>query len=481
MSFQPRRIRLKPWLLAQVDSGRYPGLQWVSQDHRLFQVPWKHATRHTPAAEEEVTIFKAWALETGKYQEGVDEPDPAKWKANLRCALNKSREFQLKYDGTKETPVRPYKIYEVCQQPGDADAADDEDEEMPDLMHLTISESQQLVLPAGVGAGPGFIQDGGSSGSASTGSYLALPDLGGFGPCAAGPSGPAGATSDLQSQMETGSCFGAGRIQDFSVLPELDPSENAMEAPQDLVDPQNQQPVKYDLLSSVPLTDLELKFQYRGRLVGSHTVSNPQGCRLYYGQLEPRPDQVDLLGPVSLQQVQFPGTSDIQNHRQRHYTETVLAVMERGLILEIWEQDIYAIRLCQSKVFWSGPAVPDRGPPNPLEREERVRVFSLNQFLEGLIRFQKGEVTQPPPFEIHFCFGEDWPDGRPKEKKLIMVQVVPVVARMLTEMFSGELNWSTDSLRLQISNPDIKDQTVEQFKELQRLMQSHNILGPWAL
>lgn len=55
-----------------------------------------------------------------------------------------------------------------------------------------------------------------------------------------------------------------------------------------------------------------------------------------------------------------------------------------------------------------------------------------------------------------------------------------MVARMLTELFNGDLSWSTDSIRLQISYPDVKDQTVEQFKELQRLLQSQNIQGPWT-
>uniref|UniRef100_A0A8C9UY39 Interferon regulatory factor 5 n=1 Tax=Scleropages formosus TaxID=113540 RepID=A0A8C9UY39_SCLFO len=437
MSLQPRRIRLKPWLLAQVNSGRFPGLQWVNPDHTCFQIPWHHATRHHPL-EEENTIFKAWALETGKYQEGVDSPDPAKWKANLRCALNKSREFKIRFDGTKETPIQPYKIYEICDQPHNGEML---------LVLLPFSKNmfhmQSLIAdnqPVDLSNYSAFHMDYADH---------SLP---------------------VDSLANTGYMYDSSRADktEGNTGGTLEHEQPAGEV--------DRQPCIYDLLSNphmLPLTDLDIRFLYRGQTAGSLTVSNPQGCRLYSSHLEAMPDQVDLFGPVGLQQVLFPSAAEIPNDKQRLYTESLLGWMDRGLILEIQNQDIYAVRLCQCRVFWSGPNFPEQSPPNPMERERRVEVFNLNNFLQGLILYLRQEAPALPPFEIYFCFGEDWPDQKPKEKKLIFVQVIPVVARILMEMVSGEFSWSLDSIRLQISNPDLKDQTVEQFKEVQRLLQSH--------
>ncbi|KAM4874484.1 interferon regulatory factor 5 [Thomomys bottae] len=455
----PRRVRLKPWLVAQVNSCQYPGLQWVNGERKFFYIPWRHATRHGPSQDGGNTIFKAWAKETGKYTEGVDEADPAKWKANLRCALNKSRDFRLYYDGPRDMPPQPYKIYEVCSngpaptesQPTEdySRCAEEEEEEEEELQRmlpgLNITETVQptppmAVLPKDIKWPPALQPPVG----------LGPPD-----PDPSCPAPPTGITAGF-GQILPESLAGGASAMSEQLLPDL------------LISPH-----------MLPLTDLEIKFQYRGRPPRALTISNPQGCRLFYSQLEATQEQVELFGPVTLEQVRFPSPEDIPNDKQRFYTNQLLDVLDRGLILQLQGQDLYAIRLCQCKVFWSGPCAAAHGLcPNPIQREVKTKLFSLEQFLNELILFQKGQSNAPPPFEIFFCFGEEWPDRKPREKKLITVQVVPVAARLLLEMFSGELSWSADSIRLQISNPDLKDHMVEQFKELHHIWQSQQRLQP---
>ncbi|KAM6096837.1 interferon regulatory factor 5 [Chlamydotis macqueenii] len=468
-----RRVRLKPWLVAQVSSQRYPGLRWLDPQRRRFAIPWRHATRHPPAPPEHRSIFQAWAQETGKFTAGLDPPDPAKWKANLRCALNKSRDFRLLFDGPRASPPRPYKVYELCQGPDGAAeddygcGAEEDVSQLQKMTSLSIDDTQpggDLLPPY-----PWPEEEPHFAGGCPVGSFAPPPP-----PLLPGEVGGTHGTPELPPAALAKTGPPLGTLGPPATCP-LAPVENVI--PNLLISPH-----------MLPLTDLELKFQYRGRQVCVLTISNPHGCRLFHSSLQPTPEQVELFGPLTLEQVRFPAADAIPNEKQRFYTHQLLDVLDRGLILELQGQDLYAVRLCQCKVFWSGPCADPRAGPNPIEREKKTKLFSLEGFLNGLIQFQKGQTPTPPPFEIFFCFGEEWPDQKPKEKKLITVQVVPVAARLLLEMFSGELSWSADSVPLHISHPDLKDRLVAQFKELHQLWQNQQRPpapppdpDPWAL
>ncbi|XP_034407044.1 interferon regulatory factor 1b [Cyclopterus lumpus] len=81
------RMRMRPWIEQQIESNAISGLSWMDRDKTMFSIPWKHAARHGWEMEKDASLFKQWAIHTGKHVEG-QAPDPKTWKANFRCAMN---------------------------------------------------------------------------------------------------------------------------------------------------------------------------------------------------------------------------------------------------------------------------------------------------------------------------------------------------------------------------------------------------------
>ncbi|KAG7275183.1 hypothetical protein CRUP_023771 [Coryphaenoides rupestris] len=100
--------RLKQWLIEQIQSSQYLGLQWEDDSHTMFRIPWKHAGKQDYNQEVDASIFKAWAVFKGKFKEG-DKAEPATWKTRLRCALNKSPDFEEVTDRSQLDISEPYK------------------------------------------------------------------------------------------------------------------------------------------------------------------------------------------------------------------------------------------------------------------------------------------------------------------------------------------------------------------------------------
>lgn len=107
------RMRLCAWIKNKCDSAELPGLEWEDREKRIFKVAWKHASRQCWRFHKDACVFEGWALHSGRYRPGIDKPDPRRWKANFRCALNALPDIRELPNKGIARGQDAYKVYQI--------------------------------------------------------------------------------------------------------------------------------------------------------------------------------------------------------------------------------------------------------------------------------------------------------------------------------------------------------------------------------
>ncbi|KAL5018867.1 hypothetical protein ScPMuIL_004589 [Solemya velum] len=106
------RQRMRPWMLAQLNEGKTPGLSWVKKSEGIFKITWRHAARHGYNARSDADLFQKWALHTGRLNCG----DHKKWKANFRCALNSLPDLTERREMGISKGSNAYKVFQFLDE-----------------------------------------------------------------------------------------------------------------------------------------------------------------------------------------------------------------------------------------------------------------------------------------------------------------------------------------------------------------------------
>uniref|UniRef100_K7F6P4 IRF tryptophan pentad repeat domain-containing protein n=1 Tax=Pelodiscus sinensis TaxID=13735 RepID=K7F6P4_PELSI len=300
---------------------------------------------------------QAWAVYKGKYREGT-KADPSTWKTRLRCALNKSTDFQEVPERSQLDISEPYKVYQIL-----SDGA------------------REHGRPESSGAS----QAGGSSGLGQDGKKE-LRDTSQTSPgplVSHSPSHPA----EQGYQVKGVFCGWGARAS---------PGSNCVPAA--------------DINNSGVTCWLHVRLYYRDVLVKEFTTHTAEGCRIT-SRLVPA-DNERLYGPSSMEQIQFPSPRALSGHGRlagvAGVLERLLPHLDRGVLLWVAPEGVFMKRQCQGRVYWNGPTAPHRDRPNKLEREKTYKLLDSQQFLQQLRSYlSHGEPT--PQYQIHLCFGEEYP------------------------------------------------------------------------
>ncbi|GCB77965.1 hypothetical protein scyTo_0017683 [Scyliorhinus torazame] len=196
------------------------------------------------------------------------------------------------------------------------------------------------------------------------------------------------------------------------------------------------------------VTEFEVKVFYRGKKVQEQVVKNTNGFRLFYSSPPTFPH---------LQDVQFPAPAAIpvSDQQQIKYTDRLLDRMDQGLIVEVQNTQICARRLGGCRGFWSMTEYPDSIEPQQISNRDFTVLYDLQTFVKEIQAFLETSACSPN-HSIWLCFGELWPDPdhKPWSKKMIMVQVTPVIFKLLHELALGvgASSLQSENVDLQVSD-----------------------------
>ncbi|XP_074838500.1 interferon regulatory factor 9 isoform X2 [Carettochelys insculpta] len=382
--------KLRQWTVEQVESGRFPGLVWDDPPAKtMFRIPWKHAGKQDFRHDEDAAFFKAWAEYKGKYRLG-ERLDPAAWKTRLRCALNKSPEFQEVPARARLDGAEPYKVYrlvppaEQCSaKPPARRGSQPVKKETPD----SSSEGDEV----------------GPSGGAAQ-AALTLEAVGMEVACGSGPVAGAGCSSEDSGidSSEPGSDTGVPSPV-LNEIVNVTWESGPLQSPTD----------DYGVLVTL---------WYSGTLVWQQQL--PQGDFLVTPAPAPAPPM-----PGAMPRLLLPPAEGLQDLPRRQATQELLGALAKGLMVASHPQGLFVRRRCRGRVYWRGWGA----PPGKLERDDILQVFSGAAFRQALLLHQQG-LGERPETHVTLCLGEELgPEDSPTEK-LITLQLEQDFARKLLDM-----------------------------------------------
>ncbi|XP_072411640.1 interferon regulatory factor 8-like isoform X2 [Chiloscyllium punctatum] len=428
--------KLKQWMIEQVDSEKYPGLVWEDRKLGMFRIPWKHAGKQDYRHDEDAAIFKAWAKFKGKYKDG-DKVDPATWKTRLRCALNKSSEFEEVPQRSQLDISEPFKVYKIVDD-------------------TTVKKKPSLAIDLST------VKLEGSRSIGMESSQPSSPSRGvGTLHQAMGEDPP----PDSQQMDSESSC-------DPSSGSEMSTSEeSSTEIPtlELTVTPNTEALDNYtvSIISSVPTSlpekgpnSMVIAFRYSGVEVRTETIRH--GCKI--SSSAPLTCSENSFGSQGLEKLRFPETNTIASPEKRRATEELLTFLERGVMLDSNANGIFVQRLCQGRVFWTGPCAPQPNQTNKLEREKVEKLFDRKKFEQDMEFYQTSGGGVMPQYRVTLCFGEELTEADGPAEKLITVQVYQVAAKQLVDR-ELELQAASTFLLSQLGPEHFSERLTHAFRE----------------